>query len=133
MRSALLAAGLLAGLAACTPVGTPPAAPVEQHFEAIAVPGSYKVSDDLIKLNTGTGDAWIHCCGTNNNTFVHVKDDKAPPAGDYHLIHWAQTAPNGDVSFNVYRFDSRTGHAWVFQSQENGGVWIDIASTLTEQ
>jgi hypothetical protein len=136
-RLAALAVSILAGLTACSPVG-PPAAPTtaaaEQRFEAVAVPGSYKVADSFVKLNAATGDAWEHCCGSNNNTFTHIKDDKPLPPGDYRLIVWSQFAPSGDVNYNVYRFDNKTGHTWVYKPGENNeDAWLDLSGTLTWQ
>lgn len=132
--SSFLAVAMLAGLAGCSPFGAPATPAVEQHFEAITVAGSYRVPDDILKINTATGDAWIHCCGTNNNNFSHIKDAQALPAGDYHLLQWSQIGLNGDVSYNVYRFDKATGHTWVYKPTDNNtDYWIDLNGTITVQ
>jgi hypothetical protein len=147
-RFALVAATMLASLAACSPGGgshpnpsaassAAPAAAVAapQHYDAVLVTGSKAVSDELVKLNTASGDAWAHCCGTSNNNFTHIKDDKPIPPGDYRLISWSHVEPSGAVSYNVYRFDSRTGHSWVLVESTSGGAasWLDIATTITWQ
>jgi hypothetical protein len=137
-RLAFMTASMFAGLAACAPGGSHPrptsAAAADQHYEAAIITGSQNVPDDVIKMNTATGDAWVHCCGTKNNNFMHIKDEKPLPQGDYHLLSWSQVEPNGNVNYNLYRFDNKTGHTWVIQTPENGAPsWLDISGTITWQ
>jgi hypothetical protein len=119
----------LAGLAACSAGsgggGNGAAAPAAQ-FEAAAVTGSQTQGDDLIKMNVATGAAWFHCCGSANGNFQPIREDQAPPAGDYHLVRWDQVDARGDVNWNVYRFDRSTGRTWVFQSSDRGPFWMDV-------
>jgi hypothetical protein len=124
-------------LAACQPViPQPPAAPAAPsgEWEAAAIPGSRNVSDDIIKLNVATGASWIHCCGSNNNSYFVIKDGTpAPPAGDYHLITWSEAAPNGDVNWNAYRFDRKTGRTWVIENSNGAYTWMEVNTTIAFQ
>jgi hypothetical protein len=137
MKPTLLAVlPLLAALAACQPVIPQPpasAAAPSGEWEAATISGSRNESDDIIKVNVATGAAWIHCCGSNNSNYFIVKDSSPPPAGDYHLVTWSQVAPNGDVNWNAYRFDRKTGHTWVIETANGAYFWSGIDTTVTVQ
>ena len=136
MRPLIIVSGVACmGLAACSVEnngsGANNAAAPAAQFEAVAISGSQSQGDDLIKMNTATGQAWLHCCGSRNNNFTNVRDDAPPPAGDYHLIRWDQVDARGDVNWNVYRFDRKTGHTWIFESSDKGGYsWMDVNTTI---
>lgn len=125
MRRLIAVSGLVGlGLSACSPPAPPPS------FEAVAVSGSQSQGDDFVKMNTATGEAWFHCCGSANGSFAPVRDDQAPPPGDYHLVRWNQVDERGEVNWNVYRFDRKTGHTWVLLSSDKGGEsWMDVNSS----
>lgn len=133
MKSAIVAVVAVAGLAACS--GAHPTAGEAQHsFEAAVIPGSGGVGDDLIKMDSTTGAAWIHCCGSRNTNFMAIKDASPLPPGDYRLVTWSNPGSDGSVSWNAYRFDTRTGHAWVISGSDTSGYeWQDVNVTVAFQ
>lgn len=144
MRPTLFAVlPVAAALAACQPVipstnstasqSSPSPAALPGEWEAVAVTGSRNVSDDILKINVATGAAWIHCCGSNNNSYWVIKDTAQLPAGDYHLVSWSHVSTNGDVNWNAYRFDRKTGHTWVIESENGSYSWLEVNTTIAFQ
>jgi hypothetical protein len=140
MKLQPLAGLALLALTACSPVipqPTPsqPGAPAASgQWEAAVISGSQAVSDEIIKIDVGSGAAWIHCCGSRNTNYFVIKDTSPPPPGDYHLITWSQVSPKGDVNWNVYRFDRKTGHTWSIEApQPSTYYWSDVNTTVAFQ
>lgn len=122
----------MTALGSCSPgaSGSNPAA--QPQFEAAVIPGSAVSDDQFIKMNRTTGETWIHFAGRRDDRFYLVGEKLAPRAGDYRLVTWSTVDPKGTVTFNIYRFDVRSGHTWILKSQSPAtNYWSDVNTPVS--